>query len=45
MRSVEKRTRDIHKKLDRMATGGGWSVFASNIAWSRPERQGAYRSR
>ena len=34
MPSVEKRTRDIHKKLDRMAAGGGWGVFASNAAWS-----------
>ena len=34
MRSVEKRTGDIHKKLDRKATGGSSGVFASNPAWS-----------
>ena len=34
MPSVEKRTRDIHKKLDRLTAGGGWGVFASNAAWS-----------
>ena len=34
MPSVEKRARDIHKKLDRMAGGSGWGVFASNAAWS-----------
>ena len=34
MQSVEKRTGDIHKKLDRKAAGGSWGVFASNPAWS-----------
>ena len=34
MPSVEKRTHDVHKKIDRMAAGGGWDVFASNAAWS-----------
>ena len=39
MPSVEKRPRDIHKKLDRTAARGGWSVFTSNAAWSVQNRK------
>ena len=40
MPSVEKRTRDIHKKLDRIAAGGGWGRLREQCRLERPERQG-----